>query len=145
MTKAEKFIQDYTNHCSNEIENGVYHEWLTPKQARRAVEIARDEMLKEFEKARLKHCDELTEAQAQIESDFVTQHIKENNRMPTFIDAIEYGMQMMKELLMKEAIDGMVSVKTNYNILMCDRLDVVNAIKNFNEGDKVKVIIIKED
>jgi len=52
MTKAEKFIQDYTNHCSNELEGGGYHEWLTPKQARRAVEIARDEMLKEFEKER---------------------------------------------------------------------------------------------
>lgn len=52
MTKAEKFIQDYTNHCSNELKGGGYHEWLTPKQARRAVEIARDEMLKEFEKER---------------------------------------------------------------------------------------------
>jgi hypothetical protein len=50
MTKAEKFIQDYTNHCSNELEGGGYHEWLTPEQARGAVEIARDEMLKEFEK-----------------------------------------------------------------------------------------------
>jgi hypothetical protein len=50
MTKAEKFIQDYTNHCSNELEGGGYHEWLTPEQARGAVKIARDEMLKEFEK-----------------------------------------------------------------------------------------------
>ena len=53
MTKAEKFIQDYTMGCSNEIEEGVYHEWLTPEQARKAVEIARDEMLKEFEKERV--------------------------------------------------------------------------------------------
>jgi len=60
-------------------------------------------------------------------------------------DAFIAGAKWQKELLMKEAIDGMVSVKTNYNILMCDRLAVVNAIKNFNEGDKVKVIIIKED
>ena len=45
MSKAEKFIQDYTMGCSNEIENGVYHEWLTPEQAKAAVEIAREEMI----------------------------------------------------------------------------------------------------
>ncbi len=49
---------------------------------------------KQFEKERLRHCDELTKEQAQIESDFVTQHLKHNNRTPTFIDAIEYGKRM---------------------------------------------------
>lgn len=44
---------------------------------------------------RLKHCDELTAEQAQIESDFVVQHLKKNNRTPTFIDAIEYGRKQM--------------------------------------------------
>ena len=47
MSNAEKFIQDYTRNCSNEIEGGIYHEWLTPDQARRAVEIAREETLLE--------------------------------------------------------------------------------------------------
>lgn len=145
MTKAEKFIQDYTNHCSNELEGGGYHEWLTPEQARAAVEIAKEEMLKEFEKNRLKHCNSITNEQAELEQGFIDQHIDKYQRMPTFLDAIEYGMRLQKEQMMKEAIDGMVSVKSNYNILMCDHLAVVNAIKNFNEGDKVKVIIIKED
>ena len=45
MSKAEKFIQDYTRNCSNEIEGGIYHEWLTPDQARRAVEIAREDVI----------------------------------------------------------------------------------------------------
>ena len=51
MSKAEKFIQDYTRNCSNELD-GIYVEgevyyspWLTPNQARRAVEIAREEEL----------------------------------------------------------------------------------------------------
>ena len=48
-----------------------------------------------FEKERLKHCDELTAEQAQIESDFVVQHLKNFNRTPTFIDAIEYGRRLM--------------------------------------------------
>ena len=54
MTRAEKFISDYTRNCSNELgavqdRYGTrvisYHDWLTPDQARRAVEIAREETL----------------------------------------------------------------------------------------------------
>ena len=53
MSRAEKFIQNYTRNCSNElcaVEDRFgkkvisYHEWLTPGQARRAVEIAREEI-----------------------------------------------------------------------------------------------------
>ena len=53
MSRAEKFIQDYTRKCSNEIIGGgwnngefvpLYHPWLTPDQARKAVEIAREEI-----------------------------------------------------------------------------------------------------
>ena len=54
MSKAEKFIQEYTKNCSNElcaVEDRFgkkvisYHEWLTPDQARKAVEIAREEII----------------------------------------------------------------------------------------------------
>ena len=54
MSKAEKFISEYTKNCSNElcaVEDRFgkkvisYHEWLTPDQARRAVEIAREDMI----------------------------------------------------------------------------------------------------
>ena len=54
MSRAEKFIQDCTRNCSNEIivptQDGNtytkgYNSWLTPDQARRAVEIAREEEL----------------------------------------------------------------------------------------------------
>lgn len=48
--KAKQFIKDYTNHCSNELcyEEGLgnlYEPWLTPDQALRAVEIAREELI----------------------------------------------------------------------------------------------------
>ena len=58
MSRAEKFISDCTRNCSNEccgeginVGHGVtlskrcYTPWLTPDQARRAVEIARQEMI----------------------------------------------------------------------------------------------------
>ena len=54
MSRAEKFIQDYTRNCSNQSKWGVetldksityVQPWLTPDQARRAVEIAREELI----------------------------------------------------------------------------------------------------
>ena len=45
MSKAKQFIKDYTSGCSNELTDGVYHEWLTPEQALAAVEIAREELI----------------------------------------------------------------------------------------------------
>ena len=49
MSKAEKFIQDYTRNCSNECwdAEGSYHPWLSIDEARKAVEIARKETLQE--------------------------------------------------------------------------------------------------
>ena len=52
MSRAEKFISDCTRNCSNEFEPqkappSVYNPWLTPDQARSAVEIAREETIKE--------------------------------------------------------------------------------------------------
>ena len=57
MGKAEKFIQDCTRDCSNELiavesragkEVISYNEWLTPDQALKAVEIAREEMIEKL-------------------------------------------------------------------------------------------------
>ena len=54
--KAEEYIKECTRTCSNELvavedRNGKdvisYHEWITPEQALRAVEIAREEMKKD--------------------------------------------------------------------------------------------------
>lgn len=69
----------------------------------KAFKAGADWQYEQFEKERLnfeprlKHCDELTAEQAQMESDFVVQHLKNFNRTPTFIDAIEYGRKQMIE------------------------------------------------
>ena len=65
MSKAEKFIQDYTRNCSNEIlfpypqiindvrriggeQAKEFTPWLTPDEALRAVEIAKEEVRQEI-------------------------------------------------------------------------------------------------
>ena len=59
MSRAEKFIEDYTRNCSNEIAHWdiggenvkpIYSPWLTPDQARSAVEIAKEEMIDKLRK-----------------------------------------------------------------------------------------------
>ena len=42
MMKTEKFIQENTKRCSEGIR--PFEEWLEPDQARKAVEIAREEI-----------------------------------------------------------------------------------------------------
>ena len=43
----EEYIKAYTRGCSNELVYGGYHEWLTPENALAAVELAREEMMKD--------------------------------------------------------------------------------------------------
>ena len=43
MEKVNKFIEDYTYHCSNENTDGTYTPWMSIDDVRRAVEIAVDE------------------------------------------------------------------------------------------------------
>ena len=44
---AEEYIKAYTRGNSNELVHGGYHEWLTPENALAAVELAREEMMKD--------------------------------------------------------------------------------------------------
>ena len=48
MSKAEDYIRENTKHFSNEWYDDLsqgYEPWLTPDQARKAVEIAREEII----------------------------------------------------------------------------------------------------
>ena len=49
MSKAEDYIREHTSHCSNSYwdknDGESNFPWLSPDQARRAVEIAREEII----------------------------------------------------------------------------------------------------
>lgn len=59
----------------------------------------------QFEKNRLKHCNSITNEQAELEQGFIDQHLDKYQRIPTFLDAIEYGIKLMKEQLMNGAFE----------------------------------------
>ena len=92
MTELEKAAIDYSR---ERLSNDDYPVYNDEYEIELAFEAGAEWQREQFDKERLKHCDELTAEQAQIESDFVVQHLEKYNRTPTFIDAIEYGRKQM--------------------------------------------------
>ena len=98
---------------------------------------------KQMEAYRIKHCNNITNEQAELESDFVSKHVEKNNRMPTFLDAIEYGMELQKNQMMKDANTYEVESRYDRRIGKYLAPDITLNEQMFNVGDEVKLIIIK--
>lgn len=95
----------------------------------------------QFEKNRLKHCNSITNEQAELEQGFIDQHLDKYNRTPTFLDAIEYGMKLQKEQMLKGAVTA--EVRNVEDFMGTTTFRCIS--DKYKQGDKVKVIIIKED
>jgi len=103
----------------------------------------------QLEKNRLKHCNSITNEQAELEQGFIDQHLDKHQRMPTFLDAIEYGMRLREEQMTAKAIDGVVTFDyygdddKTYGCIAQDSFCLEDfGLKDMN---KVKMILIKED
>lgn len=78
-------MEEKNKHSFTQIEDGLKREWL------------KKYIFEELEKNRLKHCDSITKEQYDLESNFVIDHFEKNYRIPTFLDAIEYGIEQGKK------------------------------------------------
>ena len=97
----------------------------------------------QLEKNRLAACDKQTEEEAEIERDFFMSIVENEHRQPTFDDAIKYGMRLREEQMVANAIDGRL-----YSTICGSEQNVVAYVgygEYGKDGDKVKVIVIKED
>ena len=97
----------------------------------------------QFEKNRLAHCDGLTKEQYDRETDFALEIINKEHRHPTFSDAIEYGMRVQKEQMMKGAVEGEVMLNGRYPYE--PRVVVPYPNCPYEYGDSVKVLILHSD
>lgn len=132
----------------------------------------------QFEKNRLAACDAQTPEEAEREMNFVEHIIKEEHRQPTYSDAIEYGMRLqkqkdnqddsdmaviahldgvesgkaiMKEQMMKEAVEGIIIISHGEKVLLhpsrhgkAEMSLPDEIIDKYGIDDKVKIIFIKE-
>ncbi|MFW5517337.1 MAG: hypothetical protein ACOCPA_00600 [Segatella copri] len=99
---------------------------------------------KQFEKNRLAACDAQTKKEADREWNFVEKMIKEEHRQPTYSDAIEYGIRLQKEQMMKGAIDATIEHKPNDYVEFIPCIHV-KVDRLFKKVERVKVIIMKEE
>lgn len=99
----------------------------------------------QFEKNRLANCDKLTKEEYDRETDFAMEIIEKEHRQPTFTDAINYGMRATKEYLMKEAVEGFFTKSIDGDVVFAESTALDVDPKSVKVGDKVKLIVIKED
>lgn len=99
----------------------------------------------QFEKNRLAHCDKLTKEEYDLETDFATEIIEKQHRQPTFTDAINYGMRVTKEYLMKEAVEGFFIKSIDGDVVFAESTALDVDPKSVKVGDKVKLIVIKAE
>lgn len=133
----------------------------------------------QFEKNRLAACDAQTPEEAEREMNFVEHIIKEEHRQPTYSDAIEYGMRLqkqkdnqddsdmaviahldgvesgkaiMKEQMMKEAVEGIIIISHGEKVVLhpsrhgkAEMSLPDEIIDKYGIDDKVKIIFIKEE
>ena len=110
--------------------------WLFKKGAQWQAE--------QFEKNRLAACDAQTREEAEREWNFVEQMINEEHRKPTYSDAIEYGMNLMKERMMNDAVDAYISDEITGKSLRFDSDALMAAWSKYEVGTKLKLIIVKD-
>ena len=134
-------LGEYINELSKQ-----FPEVSFAKLSRIAVRVAKWQK-EQFEKNRLKHCNSITNEQAELEQGFIDQHLDKHQRMPTFLDAIEYGMRLQKEKMMTKAIDVEVKVDAGgypYIDKTIELYDYDKDVPLAKKGDRYKVILIKE-
>ena len=93
-----------------------------------------------MEANRLAHCNSISKEQAELEQKFLDEHLDKYNRMPTFLDAIEYGMRLKKEQMMAKAIDA-----TCFGIQGAALFAFRLPAGSYLVGSEVKVIIVKSE
>lgn len=117
------------------------HKW--PSTTKDAFIAGAEWQKEQFEKNRLANCDKLTKEEYDLETDFATEIIEKEHRQPTFTDAINYGMRVMREQLMKEAVEGVVIDSGFDDGIAFVTMNIPD--RRYDRGDKVKLIVVKED
>lgn len=85
----------------------------------------------QFEKNRIKHCNSISNEQAELEQKFLDEHLDKYDRMPTFLDAIEYGMRLQKEQMMEQAVGWL-------------KLFLSNSVCIKDVGERAKRVIVDD-
>lgn len=142
LIKLAKSEESVSEDLEEEIDNYVKRNGYDGLDSIEEVKYIANHFVKwqkeQMEKYRIEHCNSITNEQAELEQGFIDQHLDKHQRMPTFLDAIEYGMRLQKEQMMAKAIN----TEASFNMSVpCICISLPLGVK---VGDKVKVIVTKE-
>ena len=115
---------------------GLQDAWELEEPVNEDFETAAREASIDYQMARLPFA---------IGGDTFSEAIREMNLNPSFIDGAKFGAQWQKEQIMKNTIDG--EVLECYDSETCrSHMELfVDVPKEYKDGDKVKLVIVKED
>ena len=133
-------LEKVFNRYSEDIESVYSNDMFDRGDIFRACKYGAQCQKEHFEENRLKHCNSITNEQAELEQGFIDQHLDKYNRMPTFLDAIEYGMRLQKEQMMRGATDGQIENGEDYLRIKC----LCMSCPPQYDGKLVRLIIIRE-
>lgn len=149
----EEFIRDCTRGCSNElgaVEDRFgkrvisYHEWLTPDQALRAVELAREEMKKPASAG----ASASEELEIEIERWYDNEASEgfENVLWEDICECARHFANWQKQQMIKEALEAhVIMTHVTHESVVPALSAVILDERKYHDGDKVKVKIFKED
>ena len=86
--------KSYANYGENKMMELTHFDGYSMLEA---IEFGAKWKEEQFEKNRLKHCNSISNEQAELEQKFLDEHLDKYDRMPTFLDAIGYGMEIGKK------------------------------------------------
>ena len=86
-----------TKYARKQLSNPDYPTYNDEYEMECAFEAGAQWQKEQMEKNRIEHCDNITEEQYNLETGFLDGFLDKNKRMPTFLDAIEYGMKKVKK------------------------------------------------
>lgn len=69
----------------------------------------------------------------------------EESNIRHFQKAYELGKKDMKEQMLKDAVEGVVHHCMSAHYVETNETQLAEALKRFNDSDKVRIIIVKED
>ena len=112
-----------------------------PVQTSQAFKAGAQWQHNQLEKNRIKACDRATKEEIEREQDFCDKIIIDEHRLPTYSDAIEYGIEWQKNQgVTKETVIGMATEELSINVSQhtLDALDLY-------PGDEVIIQIRKKE
>ena len=144
--RERETLDEYAYQCAYNLSNDWAKENADWHDVEIACKLGAHWQREKMEANRIAHCNNITEEQYNLETGFIDQHIEKNNRMPTFLDAIEYGMKKQREQMMKDAIEVTVHIDAGGYpyIPQMEFYDYDKDAPLAKEWDKYKVILIKK-